>query len=228
MSNTEAEQWQPIRGGRRGVHTSATENFPRSNLSKPSQHRSRDHQWNICRTDGRNIFIVGSLLCYQARGFRLLFRQTTFSSSLPSSYDVTFGFACINEHQRREQCEDYQVVLTCPSHFCQGKFPGRYDLFGQNVTPTAFQETKGICASQQEPRNLWKNHLQISVFCAGCRTRWFNLDSPTGRGDYETILRLQALYPSQVCSQAVAIEAMTVSGIPAHRTHDVFQVWVVN
>uniref|UniRef100_A0A3Q3X3J4 WxxW domain-containing protein n=1 Tax=Mola mola TaxID=94237 RepID=A0A3Q3X3J4_MOLML len=25
------------------------------------------------------------------------------------SYDVTFGFACINEHQRREQCEDYQV-----------------------------------------------------------------------------------------------------------------------
>ncbi|KAI3356951.1 hypothetical protein L3Q82_003587 [Scortum barcoo] len=32
------------------------------------------------------------------------------------------------------------------------------------------------------------------------------------------------LYPSQVCSQPLAIEAMTVSGVPAHKTGDVFQV----
>uniref|UniRef100_A0A3B5B4D1 Si:dkey-205h13.2 n=1 Tax=Stegastes partitus TaxID=144197 RepID=A0A3B5B4D1_9TELE len=89
------------------------------------------------------------------------------------SYDVTFGFACINEKQKSKQCEDYQVILTCPSDFCQG-----------------------------------------------CRTRWFNMDSPTGQGDYETLHQLQMVYPSEVCSQPVAIEAMTVSGVPAHKTSD--------
>ncbi|XP_047425803.1 uncharacterized protein si:dkey-205h13.2 [Mugil cephalus] len=93
------------------------------------------------------------------------------------SYDVTFGFACINEKQKSKQCEDYQVSLTCPSDFCQG-----------------------------------------------CRTRWFDVDDPTGRGDYETLLQLQVLYPSQVCSQPVAIEAMSVSGVPAHKTGDIFQM----
>uniref|UniRef100_A0A667YNE2 WxxW domain-containing protein n=1 Tax=Myripristis murdjan TaxID=586833 RepID=A0A667YNE2_9TELE len=37
------------------------------------------------------------------------------------SYDVTFGFACINKEQEAGRCEDYQVLLTCPSDFCQGK-----------------------------------------------------------------------------------------------------------
>ncbi|TNN39814.1 Cartilage intermediate layer protein 2 [Liparis tanakae] len=61
-------------------------------------------------------------------------------------------------------------------------------------------------------------------FCQGCRTGWFNMDNPTSRGDYETLLQLQMLYPSQVCSRPVAIEAMTVSGVPAHKTGDVFQM----
>lgn len=43
------------------------------------------------------------------------------SALLFPSYDVTFGFACINGRQRSKQCEDYQVILTCPSDFCQGK-----------------------------------------------------------------------------------------------------------
>uniref|UniRef100_A0A667Z8R1 WxxW domain-containing protein n=1 Tax=Myripristis murdjan TaxID=586833 RepID=A0A667Z8R1_9TELE len=80
------------------------------------------------------------------------------------SYDVTFGFACINKEQEAGRCEDYQVLLTCPSDFCQG-----------------------------------------------CRTRWFDFDNPTGRGDYETLLQLEMVFPNEVCSQPVAIEAMTVS-----------------
>ncbi|XP_035014454.1 uncharacterized protein si:dkey-205h13.2 isoform X2 [Hippoglossus stenolepis] len=92
------------------------------------------------------------------------------------SYDVTFGFVCINDKQRSKQCEDYQVVLTCPPDFCQG-----------------------------------------------CRTRWFDVDNPTGTGDYETLLQLQMLYPSEVCNQPVAIEAMTLFDVPAHETGDVLQ-----
>ncbi|XP_035501792.1 uncharacterized protein si:dkey-205h13.2 [Scophthalmus maximus] len=95
------------------------------------------------------------------------------------SYDVTFGFACINEKQRGKRCEDYQVTLTCPSDFCQG-----------------------------------------------CRTRWFDVDDPTGEGDYETLLQLQMLYaPGRLCTQPVAIEAVTLAGVPAHKTDDVLQVY---
>lgn len=35
------------------------------------------------------------------------------------------------------------------------------------------------------------------------------------------------LHPTLVCAQPVAIEAMTVSGNPAHRTGDIFQMWVI-
>uniref|UniRef100_A0A8D3BGI9 Si:dkey-205h13.2 n=1 Tax=Scophthalmus maximus TaxID=52904 RepID=A0A8D3BGI9_SCOMX len=99
------------------------------------------------------------------------------------SYDVTFGFACINEKQRGKRCEDYQVTLTCPSDFCQGEFS-------------------------------W------------CGTRWFDVDDPTGEGDYETLLQLQMLYaPGRLCTQPVAIEAVTLAGVPAHKTDDVLQVY---
>ncbi|XP_019129399.2 uncharacterized protein LOC104928634 [Larimichthys crocea] len=94
------------------------------------------------------------------------------------SYDVNFGFACINDKQESKQCEDYEVILTCPSDFCHG-----------------------------------------------CRTRWFDVDNPTGKGDYETLIQVQMTYPKEVCSQPVAIEAMTVSGVPAHKTGEVFQVY---
>ncbi|KAM6976792.1 uncharacterized protein FYW47_001612 [Aplochiton taeniatus] len=111
--------------------------------------------------------------------------QTTYGISAKHtgdtylSYDGTFGFVCINSEQKGgRKCQDYRVMLTCPSDFCQG-----------------------------------------------CRTRWFDLDDPTGRGDYETLRQLQIIHPTQVCSQPVAIEAMTTTGTPALQTGDVLQVY---
>lgn len=108
-----------------------------------------------------------------AKGISVKYTRDTYLA-----YDVTFGFACINDKQKNKQCEDYQVILTCPPDFCKG-----------------------------------------------CRTRWFNLDKPTRHGDYETLRQVQMLFPSQVCSQPVAIEAMTESGVPAHKSGDVLQVY---
>ncbi|XP_051914489.1 uncharacterized protein LOC127596255 [Hippocampus zosterae] len=94
-------------------------------------------------------------------------------------YNVIFGFACINENQKNaKQCEDYKVVLTCPSDFCHT-----------------------------------------------CRTGWFNVDNPANGGDYETLDKVQRVNAAGVCSQPVAVEAMTVTGIPAHKTGDVLQTY---
>ncbi|KAJ8369770.1 hypothetical protein SKAU_G00097980 [Synaphobranchus kaupii] len=94
------------------------------------------------------------------------------------SYDVIFGFVCINSDQRYGKCKNYQVMLTCPSDFCQG-----------------------------------------------CRTRWFDMDNPTGRGDYETVVQLQRMHRGEICSQPIGIEATTVSGTPALQTGDTFLVY---
>lgn len=128
VSDTVAEQWRPVRGGGCGVHTSAANHFPWSSLSQPNQHRSQDSQWNICQTDRRHLPVVRNLFFWSDAGFMILFRlqpfmrRALFCSFLYSSYDVTSGFVCINEKQRSKQCEDYQVILTCPTDFCQGKF----------------------------------------------------------------------------------------------------------
>lgn len=220
VSDTVVEQWRPVAGGGCGVHTSAANHFPWSSLSKPNRHWSQDSQWNICRTDRRHLPVVKNFL-YLIRhaGFVISFRlqpfvrRVLFCSFLYSSYDVTSGFVCINEKQRSKQCEDYQVILTCPADFCQGKFSASKNKHRDFISSYwGFRQTVAL--------------LRHWCCLTGCRTRWFNLDNPTGRGDFETVLRLQMLYPSQVCSQPVAVEAMTVSGIPAHKTGDVFQVWV--
>ncbi|KAF3861168.1 hypothetical protein F7725_001423, partial [Dissostichus mawsoni] len=93
-----------------------------------------------------------------------------------AGYDTTFGFACMNEKQSRKQCEDYQVILTCPSDFCQG-----------------------------------------------CRTRWFDEDDPSERGDFETLIQLKMMFPDEICSEPISIEAKTLSGVPANQTGDLFQ-----
>ncbi|XP_077371422.1 mucin-5AC-like [Festucalex cinctus] len=94
-------------------------------------------------------------------------------------YDVTFGFACINDKQKNDkQCEDYEVLLTCPCDFCRT-----------------------------------------------CRTGWFDVDNPTDGGDYETLDKVQSVNAAAVCSHPVAVEAVTVAGIPAAKTGNVFQTY---
>lgn len=66
--------------------------------------------------------------------------------------------------------------------------------------------------------------LNVFNWTLACRTQWFNMDNPSEKGDYEMVLRLKMLHPTRVCSQPVAIEAMTVSGNPAHKTGDIFQM----
>nr|XP_015192309.1 PREDICTED: uncharacterized protein LOC107075500 [Lepisosteus oculatus] len=94
------------------------------------------------------------------------------------TYDVTYGFACINSDQSSGKCEDYRVMLTCPMDFCQV-----------------------------------------------CRTGWFDIDDPSGRGDYETLQQILVEHPEGVCSDPLGIEAMTTAGTPALQTNNVFQVY---
>lgn len=61
---------------------------------------------------------------------------------------------------------------------------------------------------------------------AVCYTKWFDRDNPSGQGDYETLKELTAEYPRQICTKPLAIQAATLTGVPAESIGQVFQVWV--
>ncbi|XP_030042071.1 uncharacterized protein LOC115456862 [Microcaecilia unicolor] len=52
-------------------------------------------------------------------------------------------------------------------------------------------------------------------FCSVCKTRWFDRDDPSGKGDYETLSDLLKEVPNELCSNPIAIKAQTLKGISA-------------
>ncbi|XP_060786283.1 cartilage intermediate layer protein 1-like [Neoarius graeffei] len=58
-----------------------------------------------------------------------------------------------------------------------------------------------------------------------CYTEWFDRDNPSGQGDYETLNELRAEYPKQICTKPLAIQAATLTGVPAESIGQVFQVY---
>ncbi|KAK6472435.1 hypothetical protein HHUSO_G28171 [Huso huso] len=93
----------------------------------------------------------------------------------------------------------------------------------------AYDTTYGFACINSAQKNRICEDYQVrftcpAEFCSDCRTRWFNRDSPSGKGDYETLLQLQEEYPGEICSDLWRIEAVTLSGIPASQTGNIFQV----
>ncbi|KAJ8258096.1 hypothetical protein GJAV_G00193120 [Gymnothorax javanicus] len=58
-----------------------------------------------------------------------------------------------------------------------------------------------------------------------CQTQWFDRDDPSGKGDYEVLSRLLMEYPRLICLKPIAIEAQTLSGVPASDTGDCFHTY---
>ncbi|XP_076854681.1 cartilage intermediate layer protein 1-like isoform X1 [Brachyhypopomus gauderio] len=54
-----------------------------------------------------------------------------------------------------------------------------------------------------------------------CYTQWFDCDDPSGTGDWETLENLEMKYPGKICQNPLAIEAQTLSGVPAQQTGQV-------
>ncbi|XP_055515434.1 uncharacterized protein LOC129711659 [Leucoraja erinacea] len=51
-----------------------------------------------------------------------------------------------------------------------------------------------------------------------CKTAWFDRDNPSGNGDYEIFPNLRTENPGQICTDPIACEVETTSGIPASQT----------
>ncbi|XP_062888954.1 uncharacterized protein LOC134337692 [Mobula hypostoma] len=51
-----------------------------------------------------------------------------------------------------------------------------------------------------------------------CKTEWFNIDDPSGEGDYEVFNHLYIQFPNRICLYPITCEVETTSGVPASQT----------
>ncbi|MBN3301341.1 CILP1 protein, partial [Amia calva] len=86
-----------------------------------------------------------------------------------------------------------------------------------------------VCLNSEQTKRLCEDYKVMFTctggFCSDCRTDWFDIDDPSGNGDYELLSELLALSPREVCASPLAMEAQTLSGTPASLTGDIFQVY---
>lgn len=120
VSHSVAEWRHSVRRGRCGVHTSAREDVPRSSVQESNQNWSPDTKWKSSLADWRHLHVVRCCSGITQVWIQSVSIQSAFFLSF-FRYNVAFGFVCINKHQEDKQCDDYQVILTCPSDFCQSK-----------------------------------------------------------------------------------------------------------
>uniref|UniRef100_A0A8C6SQ84 WxxW domain-containing protein n=1 Tax=Neogobius melanostomus TaxID=47308 RepID=A0A8C6SQ84_9GOBI len=61
-------------------------------------------------------------------------------------------------------------------------------------------------------------------FCApppGCWTDWFDRDNPSGKGDFEILVKLQNENPGKICNNSLQIQVLTTGWLPVSSTGDI-------
>ena len=64
-----------------------------------------------------------------------------------------------------------------------------------------------ICFFHEFIHSFEMGSLHLSTVCW---SRWFDLDNPSGTGDWETLSSLRKKYPGAICDEPLLIEAVTV------------------
>ncbi|XP_037605933.1 uncharacterized protein LOC119476605 [Sebastes umbrosus] len=87
-----------------------------------------------------------------------------------------------------------------------------------------------VCRNQDQPRNKRCSDYKVRFRCPaayckvpdpGCYTQYFDRDNPSGTGDWENLFNLHREYPGKICSNPIAIEAVTLGGLTPAATGDV-------
>uniref|UniRef100_A0AAV2J643 WxxW domain-containing protein n=1 Tax=Knipowitschia caucasica TaxID=637954 RepID=A0AAV2J643_KNICA len=91
--------------------------------------------------------------------------------------------------------------------------------FYKNDLTTGF-----ICRNRDQKKGRCLDY-KVRFWCPcvpECWTQWFDVDDPTGTGDWETLTFLRLHYPGKICKSPLEIEAQTTAGVPAAATGQYF------
>ncbi|XP_074472131.1 uncharacterized protein LOC141756361 isoform X2 [Sebastes fasciatus] len=87
-----------------------------------------------------------------------------------------------------------------------------------------------VCRNQDQTGNKRCSDYKVRFRCPaayckvpapGCYTQYFDRDNPGGTGDWEILFNLHREYPGKICSNPIAIEAVTLGGLTPAATGDV-------
>ncbi|KAJ8258094.1 hypothetical protein GJAV_G00193100 [Gymnothorax javanicus] len=93
-----------------------------------------------------------------------------------------------------------------------------------------YDATKGFACVNADQRSRKCQDYRVrftcpAEFCSKCRTRWLDRDNPGLTGDYEILSKFRKRYSRRICPKPIAIEAQTLSGVPASDTGDSFRIY---
>uniref|UniRef100_A0A674MBH1 WxxW domain-containing protein n=2 Tax=Takifugu rubripes TaxID=31033 RepID=A0A674MBH1_TAKRU len=98
---------------------------------------------------------------------------------------------------------------------------------GRNGATTGF-----ICRTKDQCKNKPCKDYRVRFschppFCSSiCWTKWFDLDNPSGTGDWELLINLHAAFPGQIPNSPNYIQAVTTNNnVPALSTGQVIHVF---
>ncbi|XP_072887756.1 uncharacterized protein [Hemitrygon akajei] len=106
---------------------------------------------------------------------------------------------------------------------------------GENVQPCNVVAGFFCVNNEQSDQSCQDYRIRFTCpasFCAApptpdtskiCKTEWFNIDDPSGEGDYETFNHLYIRFSDRLCLYPSACEVETTSGVPASETGDVVE-----
>lgn len=120
-----------------------------------------------------------------------------------SRNDPVNGLICRTKDQcKNKPCKDYRVRFSCFPPYCGSSKPALLLARSRAYSP------------------IWTAPLSSS---AVCWTKWFDLDNPSGTGDWELLINLQSAFPGQIPNSPDYIQAVTTNNnVPALKTGQAF------
>ncbi|XP_078451893.1 IgGFc-binding protein-like isoform X2 [Lampetra planeri] len=137
------------------------------------------------------------------------------------------------DHDNPHEIGDFETVKTLREEYPQQICSNPIIIEARTLDGILAEATGQVFYSNSTYGFQCFNHLQVDGKCHdykvrflcwdydGHWTQWFDRDSPTEDGDFETLQWLRHEYPDQICPRPVEIEVMTLDGVPVELTAEV-------
>uniref|UniRef100_A0A8C6SSQ8 WxxW domain-containing protein n=1 Tax=Neogobius melanostomus TaxID=47308 RepID=A0A8C6SSQ8_9GOBI len=172
----------------------------------------------------------------------MFFSFYTCSLKMYLNYSITLRFVllhtgCMTDWFNRDNSTgkgDFEILIELrkenPGKICNN--PLQIQVLttgGQPVSSTGdFIDTsdteKGFICKNSDQKNGRCSDYKVRFLCPidfCCWTDWFDRDNPSGKGDFEILVKLQNENPGKICNNSLQIQVLTTGWLPVSSTGDI-------
>uniref|UniRef100_A0A3Q3BC91 WxxW domain-containing protein n=1 Tax=Kryptolebias marmoratus TaxID=37003 RepID=A0A3Q3BC91_KRYMA len=123
---------------------------------------------------------------------------------------------------------DWETLKSLREEYPGKICPAKLKNFEQNISSYKLviynTKTGFVCRNKDQKRGRCLDYkVRFRCPCRHCWTQWYNRDTPSATGDWETLADLRKENPGKLCPHPSAVQAVTIFiGIPAEQTGQTF------